>query len=54
MLLVLSVASWRGIRRLRRWRDDEEPPYGGGRRRLPVGSCSARYPSPALLSSYTS
>ena len=27
MLLVLSVASWRGIRRLRRWRDDEEPPY---------------------------
>jgi small-conductance mechanosensitive channel len=27
MLLVLSVASWRGIRRLRRWRDDDEPPY---------------------------
>ena len=26
MLLVLSVASWRGIRRLRRW-DDGEPPY---------------------------
>jgi potassium-dependent mechanosensitive channel len=27
MLLVLSVASWRGIRRLRRWRNGEEPPY---------------------------
>jgi potassium efflux system protein len=27
MLIILSVASWRGIRRLRRWRDDEEPPY---------------------------
>jgi small-conductance mechanosensitive channel len=27
MLFVLSVASWRGIRRLRHWRYDEEPPY---------------------------
>ena len=27
MLLVLTVASWRGIDRLRRWRDGEEPPY---------------------------
>ncbi len=27
MLLALSVASWRGIRRLRRWDDVGEPPY---------------------------
>jgi potassium-dependent mechanosensitive channel len=27
MLLALSVASWRGIRRLRRWEDVGEPPY---------------------------
>jgi potassium-dependent mechanosensitive channel len=27
MLLVLSVARWRGIRRLRLWRDEGEPPY---------------------------
>ena len=27
MLLVLSVASWQGIRRLRRWQDVGEPPY---------------------------
>src|SRR4029077_4134787 len=27
MFLVLCVASWRGIRRLRRWREDDEPPY---------------------------
>jgi potassium-dependent mechanosensitive channel len=27
MFLVLCVASWRGIRRLRRWREDGEPPY---------------------------
>ena len=27
MLIILSVASWRGIPRLRRWRHDDEPPY---------------------------
>ena len=27
ILLVLSVGSWRGIRRLRRWQDVGEPPY---------------------------
>jgi small-conductance mechanosensitive channel len=27
MLLALSAASWRGIRRLRRWHDVGEPPY---------------------------
>ena len=27
MLIILSVASWRGIPRLRRWRHDGEPPY---------------------------
>ena len=27
ILLLLSILSWRGIRRLRRWQDDGEPPY---------------------------
>ena len=27
ILIILSVASWRGIPRLRRWRHDGEPPY---------------------------
>ncbi len=27
ILLVLSILSWRGIRRLRRWHGDDEPPY---------------------------
>ena len=36
MLIVLSVASWRGIRRLRRWRMTASRPIGGGPLRPPA------------------